>query len=495
MTYADGARDARRNTVALLVSRAAVSSLGWLGSILIARLLSPADWGRFSFIFGLLGLLSVVTDLGVGRVVLARLVEADEKEAPLVASAFIALRLLLGLLGYLVALAYVWILGYPATVVRGTAVAGLVVIVATPGHALTVLFQSRLRLTVVAAAEAMGQSVQLLGTVLAAVVAPRLLIFVLPVLANEIVQILWKLRGVRRGQAGPLPSRQVKFALWRGMLIDALPLTLGTALATMLYKVDLLLLSRLDTFESVGLYAVGYKFADLIGMVAASIINPMLTVMVTAWPHRVDEFRSSVRHTCLLMGLIASVAVSSFWASAHPILTLLYGPRFTEAASASQLVVAGASIAMLTNVGFAVLIASGRQRIYPFVGLVGLGLNVALNLILIPRMSYTGSAVATLITEVTVCVVMWALVARTVPVPGLLPIGRLAILVVATVAIVLASQALHDRVPWPLLVAGTSMAVFALGAALNLPGTRASVRTTLGWASNGPQTRRGERRS
>ncbi len=118
----------------------------------------PDEFGKFSLIFGLLGLLSVVTDLGVGRVVLAKLVECNPWEVSLVTTAFISLRVALGLFGYIVAVGYVWILRYPAEVVEATAVAGLVVVVATPSHALSVMYQSRLRMTYVAIAEASGNS-------------------------------------------------------------------------------------------------------------------------------------------------------------------------------------------------------------------------------------------------------------------------------------------------------------------------------------------------
>lgn len=71
------ANDARRSTAIMLGSRIAVAAMGWTGSVLIARSISPDEFGKFSLIFGLLGLLSVVTDLGVGRVVLAKLVECN----------------------------------------------------------------------------------------------------------------------------------------------------------------------------------------------------------------------------------------------------------------------------------------------------------------------------------------------------------------------------------------------------------------------------------
>lgn len=464
---------AARNTVALLLSRVAVAAMGWAGSIVVARLLSVEEWGQYSFVFGLLGILSVITDLGVGRVVLSRLVDPeDAADVPFIAGSFIALRVLLGLVGYVAAVAYVLLLPHPDAVVRATVLAGLVVVIATPSQALTLLFQSRLRLTVVAAAEAVGQVVQLALTILAAIFAPLLLVFVLPVIANELVKITLKLRGVRRGDAGPRPARQVQAWRWRRMLVEAIPLAIGTALATLLYKIDVLMLSRLDTFESVGLYTVGYKFADVLALVSSAVLAPGLTLLVAAWPKDTSTFRARAREASLVLGMLAAVTLAGFWVAARPVITLLYGDRFGAAAGSTQLLVAGACLAMLTQVGFTLLVATGRQRVYPYVGLVGLALNVGLNLWLIPRMSFRGAAVATVATEVVVFVVMWLLVLRTVPVRGLLPARQLLALGGATVAVVLAGDAVADLVPWPVLSAASGLAVLAVAWVLRLPGTR-----------------------
>lgn len=473
-------RAASRNTAALLASRLAVAAMGWFGSILIARALSPTRWGEFSFVFSLLGLLGVVTDLGVSRVVLVRLVggldpaaqqdPVDREDARHVVSAFIALRAVLGLLGYGLALAYVIALGYPAEVVQATAVGGLVVVVATPSHALTLLFQSRLRLTVVAAAEALGQVVQLVLTVLAALLAPRLLVFVLPAVVNEVVKAGLKLRGVRRGDTGELPARTVQLWRWGPMLREAVPLALGTALTTLLYKVDVLLLSHLDTFESVGLYSVGYKFADVLEVVGSAVLGPVMTLLVAAWPGDPAAFRERSRRTALLLGMLAALAGTTFWVATEPVVTLLYGARFAPATTATRLVVLGACLALLSQLGFTLLVAAGRQRVYPVVGVAGLGLNVGLNLILIPRYSIEGAAAATVATEVVVLAVMFALVRQTIPVRGLVPTGRLAALLAASIGVALGGLALAPVLPWPVLVVLAAIAVLLCGWALGVPG-------------------------
>lgn len=471
----DAAADNRavnRNSTALLASRVAMSAMGWAGSILIARLLSPEGWGQFSFVFGLLGLLSIVTDLGVGRVVLARLLDSDAEEVSRVAGAFVALRLLLGLIGYALALAFVVLLDYPAIVVQATAVAGVVVVLATPAQALSVLFQSRLRLTAVALAEALGQVVQLLLTVLAALFAPLLLVFVLPFVINEAVVLVLLLRRVRRGDGGPVSMRQLQLRRWRGMLIEALPLTIGAALTALLHKIDVLLLSRLDTFEAVGLYTVGYKFADVLLLVASAVVAPVMTLLVVAWPGDTDGFRARVRKTSAVLVLFGTLAVGVFWSAAEPLIGLLYGAGFTPAAHSARLLVLGAALAMLTSLGLYVLVAAGKQRLYPWVGLAGLLLNVVLNVVLIPRYSFEGAAVATIITEAALLLAIWILAARTVRVPGLLPLGQVVGLALVTVAAVVLGELTSGLLPWPVLAAAVGLVVLTAAWALDYPALR-----------------------
>lgn len=465
---ASSERAAARNSSAIVLSRLLVAAMGWGGSVLIARRLSPDDWGQFSFVFGLLGMLAIVTDLGVGRVVLGRLLDSDEAQVNRLASSFIALRATLGLLGYLGAVAYVVLMEYPGTVVRATLLAGLVVVVATPSHALTVLYQSRLRLTMVAVVEVGSQAVQLALTVAAALYAPYLLVFVLPALANELVAVTGKIVGVKQGRAGPRPTWKVSIHLWRPMLSEAVPLTVGAAMVTMLSKLDVLMLSRLDTFDSVGLYSVGYKFSDVLVVVALAVVLPINTLLVQSWPDAPESFRRQVRQAAVTLGLLAAVAVVGFWPAAKPIMVLLYGERFDVAASAARLLVAGGGLAMLTQLGFIVLVSADRSRVYPWLGLGALALNAGLNLVLIPRMSFDGAATATIITEAALMVMVWLVTARTIPIRGLVPLRQAVGLLLISSAVIAVGTVALRWAPWPVVTLGCVLVLLSAAHGLRI---------------------------
>lgn len=432
---------AARATAAVLASRVVVAALGWVGSVIVARSLSPDGWGQFSFVFALLGLMSVVTDLGVGRVVLARLMDNDAEEIGRTASSFLALRTALGLVGYVLAVGYVAILGYPSEVIVATALGGLVVVFATPSHALSVLYQSRHRLLLVAVAESLGQVLQLGLTVLAAVFAPTLLLFVLPAVANEVFKLATKGFGIRSRTLGLRPSRHIEFRRWGPYLKEAIPLAIGFALTVAMLKIDVLMLSLLDSFDAVGLYSIGYKFSDMMDTFALAAVAPVSTLLIASWPHDLETFRARSRSAAALFAVFGAMAVAAFWPSADPLIRLLYGDRFVEGADAARLLVLGAALMSLVLLGIFMLASAGMQRHYPVVALFGLALNVGLNLFLIPRMSYDGAAISTVATIGTTVVLLWIVIARSMPMSGLLPLRSILLLTVITALVTAAGYA------------------------------------------------------
>jgi O-antigen/teichoic acid export membrane protein len=446
------------NTGSLVLSRVVIAALGWAGTLLIIRHLSVERWGRFSFVFAFLGLLSIITDLGIGRIVIGGIAGEHAVDDPAAfAGTYIVLRALLGIIGYVIALAFVVGLHYPAEVVRTTAVAGLVVVIATPSQAFDAIFQAHLRMPVVAVAGVVGQASQLALTVAVVVAGGSLVRFAIPAVVAEVVIASWKIIGVRRVVR---PRFGIVLHWWKQMLVEALPLAVGGALGTIYYRVDSVMLSKLDSFSSVGIYNVAYKFADVLHFLPLALLAPLLTLLVRAWPGRPDRFRHTFHRGFTVLVLGGGLAVTEFCIFARPIISTLYGSKYAVGAGAARLVVGTEGLHAFTLLAFTALVASGRHRIYPLVTLVGVFVNVGLNLVLIPHLSYLGAAWATVATEVVVLTALWGAAAR---IPGLhpLPWRRVAGGMVAAVLAAATAFGVWVVAPWP-LAALAAAAVFAL---------------------------------
>ncbi|MEZ5230195.1 MAG: flippase [Acidimicrobiales bacterium] len=431
------------NTAALVVGRLVIAVLGWSGTVLIARDLSTEAFGQFTLVFSLLGMLSIVTDLGVGRIVIGGLV-GDAPDRDRLAGTYILLRTTLGLLGYALALAVVTLADYPDPVPKATAVAGLIVVLATPSSAYDAAFQVTGRLARIAVADTLGQLAQIALTVALVVRGSSLVWYTVPGVLNAALVMLWKVPASHR----LIPFRyRVDLRLWWVMLKEAVPLSAGAAFATLYYRVDSIMLASIADFEAVGLYGVAYKFVDLVHFIPGSLTVAILAPLAAAWPERTDEFLGHIRSGAMLLAVIGGGVVVGVWLFAEPAVSLLYGSEFAPAGLATSLAVSGEVLAFGSALLIAVMISVGRQKAYPLITLAGLGVNIAANAVLIPRFSIEGAAAATLGTESLVLAILlwWAHREGDLLPSGLGSLGRLPVVMAGSIAVGLGLSA---TLPW-----------------------------------------------
>ena len=451
----------------LLAGRLTVAALGWGSTVLIARTLSRPEWGQFTFVFGLLFLVSALTDLGVGRVALAGMLD-DARDRARFAGAYLGLRTLLGIGGYGVAVAIVAAAGYPRSVVVATAVAGVVLVLATLSHALDVVFQATRRFAVPAVAQILGQIALVALVAVLAVADGGLVLFMLPAVLFELVALAYR---VARLPAGLRPRPAVELGTWRSLLRDAAPLTVGLILATALFRIDVVMLSALSSFDAVGVYGVAVKFVDLVHFASTAVTTVALPLLVAAWPGDLRRFADTLRRCVLLLALVGALALVEFGLFAGDAIALLYGERYVEGVDAMRLVVAGEVLAFFGALAITALIAASRSRLYPAAAAAGLALNVGLNFWLIPTRSYEGAAIATLATEILVTALLVAAAARTVG-RSAFPGGELVRIVAGAAAAAAAGVSLDRVVPWPVAAVAAAAVLLAVAQLARVGGPR-----------------------
>ncbi len=387
----------------LLAARLGGAVLSWTGTVLIIRQLSVVQYGSFASIFNLLGLLGLVADFETTRVVMAEIGRSASDALASIASRFIVFRLALGLVTYGLALLIATIGPYSSLEIQAVAIGGTSYLIASALWSLISVCQAKQWLRVVAAALFLGQVAQF-AMVIALYTTHRgsLLRYIVPFVASDAVSLLVVLLVVRRTLRIRL---RVDLSSWRRWIIDAAPLAVGTALATLYFRVDSLMLRWVLPGNSgrvaVGIYQIGYKFADLLAFVAPAMIAAMLPVLAKAWPRNLVVFHRTVRQSVVLVMIIASYAVVMFGVFAAPVLGWIRSD-YVAAAVPARWLVAAQALNFGTQIVYVCLITVNRRRMYPIIALCGLAINVGLNLMFIPRYGVNGSAAATILTEILV---------------------------------------------------------------------------------------------
>jgi len=432
------------STAFLFVARILVSGISYAATALIARTLTPRDWGAYTFVISATTILDALFDLRVTRLVLRDLTSPDS-DAGHVMGSFLVLRLLLGGASYVAALAFVAANSYPPIVLPAMAIGGMTLVFAAGWNALNLYYQSKLWLRSVAialvgarvvfvavcVALASSGSTSVKGYLAASVVNEAIPFVVLALLARRHVQV----------------RPAVERAQWWRWLKDGFPIAIGWAIGTIYFRVDSIMLASLGSFTDVGLYGIGYKFADIIDYLYAALTAPVVTMLIRDWPDRLDMFRRTFRGAFVLLTISGVGLATGFAVFARPAVVTVFGDRYDEAAGAARLVVAGQGLRFFSGLCVITLIAVRRNREYVLAALTGLVINVAVNFAVIPRYSYVGAAWVTVVTELGVLIVLVRAVASIDELPQL-PFGLLFRTALAGAVLAAVGLGVDSFAPW-----------------------------------------------
>lgn len=197
---------------------------------------------------------------------------------------------------------------------------------------------------------------------------------------------------------GVLPSDILHARTDKVMMVYALPFMAVSLLSMMSHWLDVMMLGMLTDTATVGLYHPAARTAGLIRSVLlafAGIAAPMIADL-----HAKSQNAEIGRIYKMVTRWIVMVVIPPailFMALPEPVLSV-FGARFAAGGATALLLLTVASFLQATfGLSATVLAMTGYARLSLLNALGALGLQVALNLLLIPRMGLNGAALATLL--------------------------------------------------------------------------------------------------
>jgi O-antigen/teichoic acid export membrane protein len=214
-------------------------------------------------------------------------------------------------------------------------------------------------------------------------------------------------------------SFRIDRAATRGMLVSSLPYYL-TIFTTMVYgKLDVSLLSMFGNDREVGWYSAASSVANLTLLLTPLIGWVLMPMFSRAMDHSREELYAQVRRA---MELILSLAIPvslMIVLGAPTLMGLLFGRAYLASALALQILAVMSVLTYVAIVLAQTLTMLDRAWALTTISILGLFVNVGLNLTLLPRFvsrgpgaGGTACAVAMLSTEVFVTSCMFAIVGR-----------------------------------------------------------------------------------
>jgi O-antigen/teichoic acid export membrane protein len=197
----------------------------------------------------------------------------------------------------------------------------------------------------------------------------------------------------RLGSSGRAPSRDLRalgLEFWRFAAPRGLSATFGITVTWL----DTLLIGALLSSERAGVYAAAGRFLAL-GFFALGPVQLVLAPLMSGLLAGGELERAGAAYrTATQWAMVPSWPIYLTLAVFAPLLLRVFGPGFQAGQHALVILALAGLFAMTTGPALTVLLMGGKSGWILAVSAVSLILNVALNLLLIPRLGISGAAVA-----------------------------------------------------------------------------------------------------
>lgn len=185
--------------------------------------------------------------------------------------------------------------------------------------------------------------------------------------------------------------------LARNLLRDSWPLMLSGLVVMIYMRIDQIMIKNMISDEAVGFYSVAVRLSEAWYFIPVTLCNSIFPAIVNAKNVSLEFYNNRMQKlydllTWLAIGIAIPVTIFS-----DQIILLLFGNEFLTAAPVLTIYIWAGVAVFLGVASSQYLINENLTKLSFFRTLVGMILNVVLNLFLIPRNGIIGSAIATLI--------------------------------------------------------------------------------------------------
>lgn len=375
----------------------------------LARALGQEGFGEFSFAFSLATLLIVLAAPGVNDI-MTREIARDRGQLGRLLWNGLGLRAGLGLVAVTVAVAFALVGNYSAEARVAVLLLGLTMLAEAFSKALHAVFVAHDDMRPVATSLLL-QRLSTAGAGVAAAAADLGLVVICAVfLAGALLGLAYSVWRLRRDVE--IPAAQVSAADSRWLLTTALPLGINAIFTAVLFRVDTVILSLLESEAAVGLYGATYRLLDATLFLTYSLGTAMLPVLSRLGPKTVPTVGEAYTSAAKVLTVILFPIGATCALFAEPIMRLVYGSEFTGGATALRLLGGTMALYGIPYLAAVTLAAQDRQKWIPLVSGPAALLNIGLNLVLIPQFSLDGAAAATTATELARAFVLVLLLRR-----------------------------------------------------------------------------------
>lgn len=381
-----------KNTIFLTVATVGQKILAFLYFILIARLADVSGTGKYFFVVSFTTIFSIIVDLGLSSVLIRETAKKKEVAEKYLGNTLSA-KAILGVVAYLAVVFAINVMGYPAETKIMVYLSGIVMLLDSFNVTSYAVFRGLHNLKYESIGVVAGEIVIIAFGSVSLVLGAPLYFLILALLCGSTFNffysfgLLWKKTSIRP-----------RFEFDKNILLTIFKIAYPFALAGIFVKVysylDSVLLSKLAGDAAVGFWSVVYKITYAFQFIPMAFSAAIFPALAAYFVSDKTMLRKTFERVVFYLAIMAVPISFGIFALAGPLILKLYGVAYAASIMPLQIAVFAVIFIFLNYPIGALLNATDRQMTNTIIMGICMAVDVVLNLILIPRISFLGAAIS-----------------------------------------------------------------------------------------------------
>ncbi|HIO09522.1 TPA: flippase [Candidatus Poribacteria bacterium] len=191
-------------------------------------------------------------------------------------------------------------------------------------------------------------------------------------------------------------------AIWRIILVQALPFAIGNIFNLIYFRIDMIMLSKLSVDGELAnaWYGLAFTIVNAFTIIPGAFMGAMFPMMSREFEEGTIAFRRSYTNAVramLLLGLPLAIGLSVL---ADKVAFLLFSQlEWQKIGQGLQLLSWSGGLTFLTTVVITVLRATDKRRAFTILMVLTAILNISINFLIVPKWSHIGCSIAMIVSE------------------------------------------------------------------------------------------------
>ena len=421
------ARKILSNTAAQVVGKGFSAILSLIGVKIITYYLGQGSYGDYSYVYEFFALFAIIADFGLFTIAV-REMSNDEENIPKILGNVLTLRVIIGLTVFagIITAGFFIPSHHDTQIPYAIMIAATASLIGLTNGIITSVLQQKYKMQYDAIIKVIGKLVQIVYMLLTAFVffaddtkAGFYHLFWSGVISSSVMLIL-SILFVRKYT--PIRFR-FDTDLIKGLLKKAAPYGLALFLSNLYFRIDGVLIYNIRGAHEAGLYAVAIKIREALALLPLFFINAVLPTLTKLIKEKRDRYEKVLQYTFDFQFMLSIPFLVGGLLLAIPLIYLVSTPeyvsRFSEGFYGSdialQILLFSFVVGSLNIIFNYTLIAIGKQSKLLWINGSCALFNLIANLIVVPTYGFRGSAVATVVSEIFVLILVFTTAKRYLP--------------------------------------------------------------------------------